>query len=47
MVIKEFKLFNKQILKIYYDGIFDNYILLGRFKILKIENDRDFWNDWE
>ena len=41
-IIKDYK-----ILKIIYDGLYDKYMLFGKFCIYKTENDRDFWNDWE
>ena len=47
MIIKEFKLFNKKIFVISHDGLYDNYILFNKIKVLRIENDRNFWNDWE
>ena len=47
MIIKEFKLFNKSILEIKFDGLHDNYVLFSKFNILKIEHDRHFWNEWE
>lgn len=47
MIIKEFKLFNRKIFEINYDGLHDNFILFNKFRILRIEHDRDFWNEWD
>lgn len=46
-LIKEFKLLRIPLLTICYDGLYDNYLLFGKFIVYRKENDRDFWNDWE
>ena len=45
--IKVYKLGQFPLLSIKYDGLHDVYFLFDKFVILKRENDRDFWNDWE
>lgn len=45
--IKVYKLGQIPLLSIKYDGLHDVYFLFDKFVILKRENDRDFWNDWE
>ena len=45
--IKVYKLGQIPLLSIKYDGLHDVYVLFDKFVILKRENDRDFWNDWE
>ncbi len=46
-IIKIISFLKKPVLSIKYDGIHDQYWLFNKFKIFQIENDRDFWNDWE
>ena len=35
------------LLNIYHDGLEDIYRLFDKYTILKIEHNRDFWNEWE
>ena len=46
MIIKDFTIFKKSILKIKFDGLYDNFVLFNKFCFLKIEHDRHFWNEW-
>ena len=45
--IKSYKLFNFPLLSIRYDGLNDVFYLFDKIIVLKKENDRNFWNDWE
>lgn len=46
-IIREYKIFDYIILTIKHDYIHDQYWLFNKYKIFQIENNRDFWNDWE
>lgn len=45
-LIKSIKIGNVVLLNIVFDGLNDNYLLFGKIRIFRTENDRNFWNDW-